>query len=290
MVLGIYLELGIWNLELMQIMGILNVTPDSFSDGGNFFAPEEAVEYALRMVEEGADIIDVGGESSRPGAAPVSVEEELRRVIPVIRALRALSSVAISVDTTKAIVAAQAVEAGATMINDISAGCFDPEMFSVAARFQVPICLMHMQGTPKTMQENPAYENVTLEVKNFLRERIAVATAAGIAREKIIVDPGIGFGKRVEDNLALLQKLAALQELGCPILVGASRKSFIGALTGASVENRLPGSLAAGALALRGGTQILRVHDVAATKQFVLVFKCLKNKFYSTSTLKHSNT
>lgn len=277
--------------QACKIMGILNVTPDSFSDGGRFVKKvmsheswvmsEEAVARALKMVEEGADIIDVGGESSRPGSEPVSVEEELRRVVPVIRALREKlqarakeknlpqAGVEVSIDTTKSIVAAQAVEAGATMINDISAGRFDPEMFSVAASTQATICLMHMLGTPKTMQQSPYYEDVVAEVKDFLRERIASAQAAGIAREKIWIDPGIGFGKRVEDNLALLHGLDQFLDLGCPVLIGASRKSFIGALTGAPVENRLPGSLAAAASAIRNGAQILRVHDVAATRQFL---------------------
>lgn len=260
-------------------MGILNVTPDSFSDGGLFCDPVRAVARALQMVEEGADIIDVGGESSRPGSEPVSVEEELRRVVPVIRALRAelqkrgsdSKPIAISVDTTKAVVAAQAVEAGATIINDISAGRFDPEMFSVAAKFGATICLMHMQGTPTTMQQAPHYEDVVAEVKKFLSERITAAETAGIAREKIWIDPGIGFGKNVEDNIRLLRELNAFQELNCPILIGASRKSFLGALTGAPVHERLPGSLAAAALAVRNGAQILRVHDVAATKQFLKI-------------------
>lgn len=260
-------------------MGILNVTPDSFSDGGLFCDPQIAVGRAWQMVAEGADIIDVGGESNRPGSEPVKVEEELRGVVPVIRALREklqkrgadATPIEISIDTTKAIVAAQAVEAGATIINDISAGRFDPEMFSVAAKFGATICLMHMQGMPKTMQEAPHYEEVVGEVKKFLSGRIAAAVAAGIVREKIWIDPGIGFGKRVEDNLALLHNLHQFQELGCPILVGASRKSFIGALTGAPVEARLPGSLAAAALAVRNGAQILRVHDVASTKQFLQI-------------------
>lgn len=264
-------------------MGILNVTPDSFSDGGNFCDSARAVAHALKMVAEGADIIDVGGESSRPGSEPVSVEEELRRVIPVIRALREKlqarakeknapqSTVAISVDTTKAVVAVQAIEAGAAIINDISAGRFDPEMFSVAAKFGATICLMHMLGTPRTMQQSPHYSDVVSEVKNFLRERIAAACASGIAREKIWIDPGIGFGKKVEDNVRLLRELSAFQELDCPILIGASRKSFIGTLTGAPVHERLPGSLAAAAIALRNGTHILRIHDVAATKQFLQI-------------------
>lgn len=259
-------------------MGILNVTPDSFSDGGVFLAPDDAVERALQIEKEGADIIDIGGESSRPGSKPVSVEEELQRVIPVIQELRRQSQIAISIDTTKSLVAARALEAGATMINDISAGLGDPEMFAVAAQFKVPICLMHMQGTPRTMQTDPHYENVVEEVKVFLVKRIAAAVQAGIAKEKTIIDPGIGFGKRLEDNIALLQHCDRFSELGCPILIGASRKSFIGQITGAPVQDRLPGSLAAIAIAAQKGAQIFRVHDVAATKNFLLVFSVLTSR------------
>lgn len=256
-------------------MGILNVTPDSFSDGGAFLAPADAVKQALRMEKEGADIIDIGGESSRPGSKPVSVEEELKRIIPVIQELRRQSQIAISIDTTKSLVAARALEAGATMINDISAGLGDPEMFAVAAQFKTPICLMHMQGTAQTMQQNPRYEDVVGEVKNFLAKRIAAAVQDGISKEKIIIDPGIGFGKSLEDNIALLQHCDRFSELGCPILIGASRKSFIGQITGASVQARLPGSLAAVAIAAQKGAQIFRVHDVTATKNFLLVFSAL---------------
>lgn len=257
----------------IQIMGILNVTPDSFSDGGSFMDLTLALEHALRMVKEGADIIDIGGESSRPGSEAVSVEEELRRVIGVVAAIRKKSAVTISVDTTKALVAARALDAGATMINDISAGLFDPEMFSVAAKRKAVICLMHMQGTPKTMQENPRYQNVVAEVKEFLSRRIFAALEAGIGKEKIRIDPGIGFGKCLEDNMRLLKELDQFRELGCPVLIGASRKSFLGALTGAEVQDRLPGSLAAAAMAVQRGAQILRVHDVAATKQFLQVLR-----------------
>ena len=269
-----------------KIMGILNVTPDSFSDGGRFFTLDDAVKQALQMSEEGADIIDVGGESSRPGAEPVSTEEELHRVIPVIRELRRQSKIALSIDTTKSLIAARAIEAGATMINDISAGLGDPEMFAVAAQFSVPICLMHMQGKPKTMQNNPQYKDVVAEVKAFLAGRIAAAAKAGIAKEKIIVDPGIGFGKRLEDNIALLQHCDRFVELGCPVLIGASRKSFIGQITGAPVQDRLPGSLAAVAVAAQKGAKIFRVHDVAATRQFLSVFS-LTRPDQSRDTLSH---
>lgn len=253
-----------------QIMGILNVTPDSFSDGGLFADPARAVERALQMEAEGADIIDIGGESTRPGAEPVSVEEEKRRVLPVIQGIRRRSNISISIDTMKASVAAEALEAGAKIINDVSAGRFDPEMLPLAARAQVPICLMHMKGEPRTMQQNPYYDDVVAEVKGFLRERIAAARAVGVDQKNIWIDPGIGFGKRLEDNLALLKNLDQFAELGCPILIGPSRKSFIGQLTGAPVEARLPGTLASLAIAVQKGAQILRVHDVAAVRQFLV--------------------
>lgn len=256
-----------------KIMGILNVTPDSFSDGGLFADPARGVARALQMIEEGADVIDIGGESTRPGAEPVSAEEEIRRVVPVIGTIRKQSEIPISIDTMKSQVAARALEAGATMINDISAGHFDPEMIPLAAKREVPICLMHMQGEPRTMQKNPHYDDVVAEVKTFLRERIEECLEAGITKEKIIIDPGIGFGKRLEDNLRLLKELGQFQDLGCPILIGTSRKSFIGQLTGAKVEERLPGTLASIAIALQNGASIFRVHDVAAVRQFLNVFR-----------------
>ncbi|MDP2600929.1 MAG: dihydropteroate synthase [Deltaproteobacteria bacterium] len=267
-----------------KIMGILNVTPDSFSDGGAFLAPADAVKQALQMEKEGADIIDIGGESSRPGSQSISIEEELKRIIPVVQELRRQSQIAISIDTTKSLVAARALEAGATMINDISAGLGDPEMFFVAAKYQVPVCLMHMQGKPQTMQNSPHYDDVVEEVKRFLALRIEVAVKTGIPKNKIIIDPGIGFGKRLGDNIALLKNCDRFQGLGCPILIGASRKSFIGQITGAPVQDRLPGSLAATAIATQKGASILRVHDVAATKNFLLVFSVdirLQNHFYN---------
>lgn len=254
-----------------QIMGVLNATPDSFSDGGDFTDPARAVEHALRMEAEGADIIDIGGESTRPGAKSVSAEEECKRVLSVIREIRRQSKIPISIDTTKASVVAQALEAGATIINDVSAGRFDPEMLPLAARAQVPICLMHMKGEPRTMQENPYYKDVVAEVKDFLAERIAAAQVVGVAQANIWIDPGIGFGKRLEDNLALLKNLDRFISLGCPILIGPSRKSFIGALTGAPVQDRLPGTLASLAVAVSKGASILRIHDVAATRQFLTV-------------------
>lgn len=254
-----------------KIMGILNVTPDSFSDGGAFSDPGKAMEQGLRMAAQGADLIDIGGESSRPGAEPVSEEEELSRVIPVIQAIRSQMGTPISIDTTKSRVAARAMESGANLINDISAGRFDAEMFSVATRYRAPIVLMHMRGAPQTMQENPAYDDVVAEVEQYLCERVAAAVAAGIPKSDILLDPGIGFGKRPEDNVTLLQHLDRLVALGHRVLLGASRKSFIGHLTGASSDKRLPGSLAAIALGLKAGVRIFRVHDVAETKQFLSV-------------------
>ncbi|MDO8494102.1 MAG: dihydropteroate synthase [Deltaproteobacteria bacterium] len=267
----------------MQIMGILNVTPDSFSDGGLFTDLQTALTRARQMIAEGADIIDIGGESSRPGAEPVSAEEEAKRVLPIIQglslslrgALATRQSICISIDTTKAVVAAKACAAGATIINDISAGRFDPKMFSIAKEFGARICLMHMQGEPHSMQKNPSYENVVEEVKEFLRERAAAAMDAGISKDKIVIDPGIGFGKRLEDNIALLKNLNQFKELGFPILIGTSRKSLIGQLTGAPVANRLAGSLATLAVAAQKGAQLCRVHDIAATKQFLTLFHAL---------------
>lgn len=249
------------------IMGILNVTPDSFSDGGRFLSPDAAVKRALIMEKEGADIIDVGGESSRPGAEPVPVEEELRRVIPVLERLRGKLRIPISIDTTKAEVAEAALRAGASIVNDISALRFDPAMASVVAEFGAGLVLMHMLGTPKTMQQAPHYEDVVREVREFLAERALYAQSQGIPREAIAVDPGIGFGKTVEHNLELLRRLPELVELGFPVLVGPSRKSFIGAVLGLGVEERLEGTLAACAVAVVRGADILRVHDVREVRR-----------------------
>jgi len=249
------------------IMGILNVTPDSFSDGGRFLSPDAAVKRALIMEKEGADIIDVGGESSRPGAEPVPVEEELRRVIPVLERLRGKLRIPISIDTTKAEVAEAALRAGASIVNDTSALRFDPAMASVVAEFGAGLVLMHMLGTPKTMQQAPHYEDVVREVRDFLAERALYAQSQGIPREAIAVDPGIGFGKTVEHNLELLRRLPELVEFGFPVLVGPSRKSFIGAILGLGVEERLEGTLAACAVAVVRGADILRVHDVREVRR-----------------------
>ncbi len=248
------------------VMGIVNVTPDSFSDGGRFLATDAAIEHALKLVAEGADILDIGGESSRPGATAVSAEEELARVLPVIRGLAAKTSVPISVDTTKAEVARQALEAGAAIINDISAGLGDPEMLNVVRDAKAGFVLMHMQGTPQTMQQNPTYADVVREVRRFLRGRLDACVTAGISEECIVLDPGIGFGKSHEHNLALLRHLEALAPLDRPVLLGISRKGILKQITGRERHERLAGSLAVACYCVaRGTAQILRVHDVAET-------------------------
>ena len=253
------------------IMGILNVTPDSFSDGGLYFDRERAIAHGLELVEEGADIIDVGGESTRPGAAPVPTKEELCRVIPVIEFLRKETDVVISIDTYKANVAAAALAAGAGMVNDISALRFDGEMIDVLIRYDVPIVLMHMQGRPQTMQESPQYNDVVLDIIEFLRERIAAAAAAGISKKRLIIDPGIGFGKLLKHNLEILRRLDEFKDLGRPILIGPSRKSFIGQLTGAPLKERLPGTIASIVLGIIKGAEIVRVHDVREAQQAIQV-------------------
>ncbi len=253
------------------LMGILNVTPDSFSDGGCFVAADVAVERALRMVDEGAEIVDIGGESSRPGAAPVDGEEESARVVPVIEALRLQRDVPISIDTTKASVARAAVGAGASIVNDISAGMLDSGLLDVAAESGCGLVLMHMQGTPQTMQRDPHYADVVSEVSDFLQERIVAAQAAGVARECIAVDPGIGFGKTLAHNLALLAATRELAAGGVPVLIGLSRKRFLEELTGRGVEQRLAGSLAALVYCALSGAAVMRVHDVAESRDALLV-------------------
>lgn len=252
--------------ERTLIMGILNVTPDSFSDGGDFTDPQSAVQHALKMVSEGADIIDIGGESTRPGAEPVSAAEEIRRTVQVIEGIRAQSDVPISIDTMKAEVAAQAIAAGADIINDVSAFLADPGMASEAAQTGAGVILMHMQGMPRTMQKNPTYENVVDEVCSYLEKRIHLAVQSGISRDRIVTDPGIGFGKTREHNLDLLRSLPVLERRCGPLLVGASRKSFIGQITGRSnPADRLAGSLGVAAWSVMHGAHILRVHDVFDT-------------------------
>jgi dihydropteroate synthase len=255
-------------------MGIVNVTPDSFSDGGRWLDPGAAVAQGLRLESEGANILDIGGESTRPGAEPIGVEEELRRVIPVIAALARQARVPVSVDTRNAEVMRRAAEAGARIVNDVAALGYDPNALRVAAEMDLPVVLMHAQGDPRTMQLDPRYDDVVLDVYDWLEARIAVCEAAGIARGRIVVDPGIGFGKTVAHNLALLGSLSIFHGLGCPILLGASRKSFIGRLSGgAPADQRVPGSVAAALLAVAQGVQILRVHDVAATRQALAVWE-----------------
>lgn len=265
-----------WDLTARPlVLGVVNVTPDSFSDGGRFLRAEDAIAHGRRLSEEGADLIDVGGESTRPGAAPVAETEELRRVMPVVEALAALG-VAVSIDTAKAGVARRALEAGAVVVNDISAGRFDADLPGVAAACGAGYIAMHMRGTPPTMQDAPEYADVVGEVQGFLEERAQALTRAGLAREAIAIDPGIGFGKTVEHNLALLRHLSRLVEMGWPVAVGVSRKSFIGRLTGDPPPGeRLPGSLAAALWAVLQGVHILRVHDVAATRQALTVWQSI---------------
>ena len=247
-----------------DVMGIVNVTPDSFSDGGDYLDAQSALSHSLELVQEGASILDVGGESTRPGAEPVSLLEECRRVIPVVESLIAAGvSARISVDTSKAEVAQRALAAGAATINDVTALRAAPEIAELVAAAGAQLCLMHMVGTPRTMQQNPHYDDVVSEVKSFLEERIAFATSHGVAEERIILDPGIGFGKTVEHNLELIRRLPELLALGRPLLIGTSRKSFLGQLTGREVNDRIPATLAINVLAYERGATIFRVHDVA---------------------------
>jgi dihydropteroate synthase len=246
------------------VMGVVNVTPDSFSDGGRYLDRAAAIQHGLRLRDEGAAILDIGGESTRPGAAPVAAEEELARVLPVIDGLLAADGARVSVDTSKAVVAQAALEAGAAMVNDVTALRGDPEMAGLLARSGADCCLMHMLGTPRTMQLDPRYEDVVSEVKAFLEERAEFAVAAGIAEERILVDPGIGFGKTAEHNLELLRRLDELLELGFPLVIGTSRKSFLGKLTGRQApQERLAGTIASCVLAYQRGASVFRVHDVA---------------------------
>lgn len=259
-------------------MGILNVTPDSFSDGGLYFEKERAVSRGLELAAEGADIIDVGGESTRPGSEPIPVQEELKRVIPVISSLKEKADALISVDTTKSEVAEAAIEAGADIINDISSFRFDSGMASLAAQKEVAVILMHMKGTPKTMQINPSYKDLFGEIKSFLKEKLEIAQASGIKKEKIIVDPGIGFGKNLNDNLTLLNNLPFLEELERPIMVGVSRKSFIGNILNLPPQERIEGTIASAIMSIIRGAHILRVHDVSTVKRAVLVAEAILNE------------
>lgn len=259
------------------VMGILNITPDSFSDGGSYDGVEDAVKRAHEMIEEGAHIIDIGGESSRPGADYVPEKEELERVLPVIKRLVEEVDIPISIDTYKAGVAKACIEAGAHIVNDISGFKGDPDMANTVAKLGVPCILMHMRGNSKTMQNNPTYVNLMLELKKELQESIDIALNAGVLRENIILDPGIGFGKNFNHNLELLNKLKELEEVGYPILMGASRKRFIGEILDAAPEERLEGSLAVAVVSAREGANILRVHDVAETVKVLKVTDAIKN-------------
>jgi dihydropteroate synthase len=252
------------DLSAPRVMGVLNVTPDSFSDGGVFFAPDAALRRVECMLEEGADLIDIGGESTRPGAADVDADEERRRVVPVIDAIARRFDVPISVDTSKADVMRAAADAGAGLINDVRA-LREPGALAAARAAGLPVCLMHMQGSPRTMQQAPHYDDVVADVTGFLEQRLRVCESAGLPRERLLIDPGFGFGKRLAHNLALLAGLQALSRLRVPILVGVSRKSMLGSITGRDVGERLAASVPAAMLAAQRGAAILRVHDVAAT-------------------------
>ena len=281
---------GAYSLELGArtcIMGILNVTPDSFSDGGEFFKLDDAVAQGEKLVEDGADIIDIGGESSRPFSEPVSAEEETKRVVPVIEELAKRVSIPISIDTTKAVVAKRAIEAGASIINDIGALRFDNDMANVAVENGVPVILMHMQGTPKTMQVAPEYDDICKEVKEFLQRAIEAAVQKGVSRSKIIIDPGIGFGKKIDHNFLLIKYLQEFKSLDVPILIGPSRKSFIqNILKDKANKNINPGftaletgTQAAIAIAVLNGAHIVRVHDVANTCATVKIVDAINRAF-----------
>ena len=263
------------------VVGILNVTPDSFSDGGDFLDPEAAAEHAVTMLDEGAEILDLGGESTRPGSDPVSQEEEIRRVVPVVeRILAARPGAVISVDTYRSGTAAAALEAGASFVNDVTALRGDTRMASVIYEASCPVVLMHMQGEPKTMQKEPLYEDVVREVRDFLARRADHAVAAGIRPENVIVDPGIGFGKNLEHNLALLRNLDAIVDLGFPVLIGASRKRFIGRITGLQeAKHRVFGTVATTVLAYERGATFFRVHDVRANREALAVAEAVLHTF-----------
>jgi len=271
-----HLQCGRFKLSLERplVMGVVNITPDSFSDGGMFADTERAIAHAQRLIGEGVDILDLGGESTRPGAAPVSLEVERRRVLPVLEAL-ASGGVPVAVDTRKPELMREAIAAGAAMINDVTA-LSGPGALAAVARTPVAVCLMHMQGDPATMQSNPDYRDVVREVRDFLAQRVAVAEAAGIARNRIVVDPGFGFGKTVEHNLALLRSLSEFSSLGGALLAGLSRKAMLGKLTGREPRERVHASVAAALLAVQNGAHIVRVHDVAATRDALAVWQAVK--------------
>ena len=264
------------DLSRPKVMGILNITPDSFSDGGDFISPDSAILHAEQMLLEGADIIDIGGESTRPGAVAVSEQEELDRVVPIIEAIKQRLSVVVSIDTNKPVVMQEAVKAGAGLINDVMA-LQAPDAIETASKLNVPVCLMHMQGEPRTMQQNPEYADVVADIMAFFQQRIDECIAGGILKQRLLLDPGFGFGKTLEHNLSLLKRLGEFQYFGQPLLIGISRKSMIGAiLHDAPVDERLYGSLAAAVLAAEKGAAILRVHDVRATVDVLKVVDAVR--------------
>jgi dihydropteroate synthase len=260
------------------LMGILNVTPDSFSDGGLFFNKHNAVKRGLQLIEEGADILDIGGESSRPGSEFISAEEEKKRILPVISEIRKQTNTFISVDTTKSEVLKSALNHGADMLNDISGTRFDPKMLELASHKNIPIIIMHMKGIPKNMQNSPQYQNVIEEIKSFLKKRVETALKSGIKKNKIIIDPGIGFGKRLKDNLKIIGNLNSFNELDLPILIGVSRKSFIGNLLNVTPDQRIEGTIASSLISVLQGAHILRTHDVASLKKALIVTEAIMNE------------
>ena len=263
------------------IMGILNVTPDSFSDGGKYLEKNTAINHALEMIDQGADIIDIGGESTRPFSDPVSLKEEISRVVPVIEGIRKESDVCISIDTTKSQVATAALNSGASVINDVSAMEVDPLMVDVALKFDCPLIIMHMKGTPKNMQDDPQYESLISDIKDYLLDRIDFIISKGINPKKIVIDPGIGFGKTVENNFEIINNLNHFTSMDFPVLLGASRKSFIGISLNLPEEDRLEGSLAANIIGFQNGAKIFRVHDVAETNKALII----ANKIFNSNHL-----
>jgi dihydropteroate synthase len=260
-------------------MGILNVTPDSFSDGGQFTSAQQAADYAIKMINDGADIIDIGGESTRPGAKPVSLEEESKRIKPVIKAIRKQSDCLISIDTYKASIAETALDLGADIVNDISSLSFDQYMANLISTREVPIILMHMQGSPQDMQLNPIYNNLINDLIHFFKSKIEIASKAGILKNMIILDPGIGFGKQVEDNFEIIRELKQIKAMGYPILLGPSRKSFIGKALNLPLEERLEGTMATIAVGIINGAKIVRVHDVIETRRTVSIVENILGKY-----------
>jgi len=264
------------SLDVPRILGIINVTPDSFSDGSEAFAVDDAVRQGRAMIVAGADVLDVGGESTRPGAQPVTVEEEISRIKPVVQAL-AGEGFTVSIDTRHALVMAAAIEAGASIVNDVTALTGDPDSLALASDSGLPVILMHMQGEPGTMQDNPQYDDAALEVFRYLKERVQICEAAGVKRDRIAVDPGIGFGKTLDHNLDILARLDIYRDLGCPVVLGASRKSFIRKISrGEAAKDRVSGSLAAVLNALAKGVRLFRVHDVAETRQALAVWQAIE--------------